>query len=349
MRRGWRVVGVVVVAFSVACGSGAPGPAPQGFVWVSGGEFSMGSSAAAENLCEISGITRDAQPIHRVRVDGFWMGATEVTNAQFAAFVQATGYVTVAEHALDPAEFPGVPAAELAPASLVFTAPGRPVDLRDARAWWRLQRGASWRHPDGPGSDIARRDHHPVVHVAYADAVAYADWAGGRLPTEAEWEFAARGGRSGEFFPWGNELVPGGQHRANIHQGTFPVSDTAADGYAAVAAVAQFPPNDYGLHDMAGNVWEWVSDWYRPDTYATRALGGGVVDNPRGPDVSFDPAEPGARKRVQRGGSFLCSDQYCSRYLVGTRGKGEISTASNHLGFRIVKRPSRHQIDERGQ
>lgn len=312
------------------------GPAPDGFVWIPGGEFSMGASSAAESLCEIAGVTADAQPIHRVRVDGFWMGVTEVTNAQFAAFVEATGYQTEAERPLNPADFPGVPVADLAQASVVFTRPAGPVDLRDYRAWWRLEQGASWRHPEGSGSNLDGRDAHPVVHVSYADAVAYATWAGGRLPTEAEWEFAARGGRTGDFFPWGSELVPDGQHQANIHQGEFPMTDVAADGYAGIAPVGRFAPNGYGLHDVAGNVWEWVADWYRPDYYATLAATGGVADNPHGPDASFDPAEPGARKRVHRGGSFLCSDQYCSRYVVGTRGKGEVSTASNHLGFRIV-------------
>jgi formylglycine-generating enzyme required for sulfatase activity len=304
-------------------------------VWVSGGEFSMGSSADAESLCEIAGITADARPIHRVRVDGFWMGVTEVTNEQFAAFVRATGYVTVAERPMRPADYPGVPAEALVPASVVFSPPGRPVDLRDTLAWWRLVQGASWRHPAGPGSDIDARASYPVVHVAYEDAVAYATWADGRLPTEAEWEFAARGGRSGDLFPWGNDLVPDGAHRANVHQGAFPNDDAGADGFAGMAPVARFAPNAYGLYDMAGNVWEWVSDWYRPDYYET--LAGVVAVNPSGPTASHDPAEPGVAKRAQRGGSFLCSDQYCSRYLVGTRGKGEVTSGSNHLGFRIVK------------
>ena len=188
----------------------------------------------------------------------------------------------------------------------------------------------------GSGSDLRGRERHPVVHVAFADAGAYAAWSGRRLPTEAEWEFAARGGLAGQLYVWGNELTPEHVHYANIHQGTFPTRDEGLDGFAGLAPVASFRANGYGLFDMAGNVWEWVSDWYRPDYYATLTSSGRVVVNPRGPDGSFDPAEPGAAKRVQRGGSFLCSSQYCSRYLVGTRGKGEISTGGNHLGFRTV-------------
>ena len=311
--------------------------APAGMVWIPGGEFSMGSEASAESLCDLPGITRDAQPIHRVAVQGFWMDATEVTNAQFAAFVNATGYVTVAERPLDPAAFPGARPELLVPGSTLFVPTSGAVDLRNATQWWRYVPGATWRHPEGPGSSLAGRDRHPVVHVAFADAHAYAAWADRRLPTEAEWEFAARGGLTGNLYAWGNDLAPHGKHHANIHQGTFPVRDDGKDGYAGLAPVAQFPPNAYGLFDVAGNVWEWISDWYRPDYYSTLAAAGVTAVNPKGPIDSFDPLEPGAQKRVQRGGSYLCSEQYCSRYLVGTRGKGEVSTGSTHVGFRTVK------------
>lgn len=297
----------------------------------------MGSDTVAEALCDLPGITYDAQPIHRVAVDGFWMDATEVTNAQYAAFVAATGYVTLAERSPDPAEFPAAPPELLVPGSTLFTPPGRPVALDDARQWWRWAPGTNWRHPEGPGSTLAGREHYPVVHVAFADAVAYASWRAGRLPTEAEWELAARAGQSGKLYAWGDELTPDDVHQANIHQGRFPLEDDGLDGFAGLAPVARFPANAYGVHDMAGNVWEWVSDWYRPDYYSLLAATGEVAVNPQGPNDSFDPSEPGLRKRVQRGGSFLCTEQYCSRYLVGTRGKGEISTGSNHVGFRTVK------------
>lgn len=325
--------------FAPTAADAAPAPVsgPPGMVWIPGGEFSMGSDAAADALCEVAGVTRDAQPIHRVAVDGFWMDATEVTNAQFAAFVTATGYRTIAERPLDPAEFPGAPPDVLVPGSAVFVAPPDRVDLRNALQWWRYVPGANWRHPTGPDTDLTERERYPVVHIAFADAEAYARWAGRRLPTEAEWEFAARGGAAGALYAWGNELAPRGEHHANIHQGTFPSHDTAADGFAGVAPVAQFAPNPYGLHDVAGNVWEWTSDWYRADYYASLAARGPVAVNPQGPADSLDPAEPGAKKRVHRGGSFLCTDQYCTRYMVGTRGKGEVNTGSNHLGFRTVR------------
>ncbi|MFN0243942.1 MAG: formylglycine-generating enzyme family protein [Planctomycetota bacterium] len=316
-----------------------PTPTPAGMVWIPGGEFSMGSDETCESLCSLPGLTRDALPLHRVYVDGFWMDATEVTNEQFRAFVSATGYVTVAETKPTQAEFPTAPPENLIAGSTVFAPTPVPVMLHDYFQWWSYVPGANWRHPLGPGSDLEGRDKFPVVQIAYEDAVAYAKWAGKRLPTEAEWEFAARGGMTGKLYPWGDELKPGGKFQANIYEGEFPVEggDTGEDGFKGIAPVAQFPSNAYGLFDVAGNVWEWCSDWYRADTYAQRAARGGVVRNPRGPDTPLDPAEPTEKKRVHRGGSFLCTDQYCTRYIVGTRGKGEVRTASNHVGFRCVK------------
>jgi formylglycine-generating enzyme required for sulfatase activity len=326
-----------VFAPTIANPATPPGPAPPGMVWIPGGEFSMGSDAASDSLCRLPGVTRDAQPIHRVYVDGFWMDTTEVTNAAFSAFVKATGYVTIAERVPSRAEFPNAPPDALVAGSTVFTPPPRAVPLNDALQWWRYVAGANWRHPEGPQTDLRGRDRHPVVHLAYADAVAYAEWAGKRLPTEAEWEFAARGGAAGQLYAWGNDLHPHGAHRANIFDGQFPTHDAGSDGFAGVAPVAQFPANAYGLFDVAGNVWEWTADWYHPDYYARLSAQSGVARNPQGPDSSFDPQEPGAAKRVHRGGSFLCTDQYCTRYMVGTRGKGEISTGSNHLGLRLAK------------
>jgi len=265
------------------------------------------------------------------------MDQTDVTNEKFEEFVKATGYVTIAERNPAAEDLPGVPPERLVAGSVVFTPTPQPVPLSDYLQWWRYEKGADWRHPEGPASNLKGREKYPVVHIAYADAEAYAKWAGKRLPTEAEWEFAARGGLSAKLFAWGNELRPGGKWMANIYQGEFPVNDTGEDGFTGIAPVAQFPPNAYGLYDMAGNVWQWCSDWYGADYYTFLAAQPAVSRNPQGPDTSYDPAEPTQKKRVHRGGSFLCTEQYCAGYMVSTRGKGEVGTASNHLGFRCVK------------
>jgi len=306
-------------------------------VWIPGGEFSMGAADSPSDGEVGMQATTDSRPIHRIYVDGFYMDKTDVTNAQFAAFVKATGYVTVAERKPRAEDFPGAPPENLVAGSVVFSAPDHAVPLDNHYRWWSYVHGANWRHPTGPGSDLKGRANYPVVQIAYEDAQSYAKWAGKRLPTEAEFEFAARGGLTGQPYVWGSEFRPQGKWMANTHQGHFPNEDRAEDGYGGIAAVAEFPPNGYGLFDMAGNVWQWTSDWYRFDYYQQLAASGGVTRNPKGPDSPLDPAEPGQPKKVQRGGSYLCTDQYCSRYIVGTRGKGEISTGTNHLGFRCVK------------
>lgn len=292
-----------------------------GMVWVEGGSYMMGSDEFA-----------DARPVHQVEVDGFWMDAHEVTNAEFARFVEATGYVTVAERPLNPADFPGVPADKLVPGSAVFTPTVQKVNLANPLQWWTYVPGANWRQPEGSNSSIKGRENLPVVHVSHEDAVAYAKWAGKRLPTEAEWEYAARSGKGNQTYYWGQELKPQGQWIANIYQGSFPDKNTAEDGFAGIAPVKSFPPNAYGLYDMDGNVWEWCSDLYRPDYYLNS-----TKKNPTGPTDSYDPEEPGVVKYVQRGGSFLCSDEYCIRYKAGSRGKGEATSGSNNLGFRCVR------------
>ncbi len=298
-----------------------PGPAAEGMVWIPGGTFRMGASELA-----------DEQPVHEVALRGFWLDRTEVTNAEFARFVAATAYATVAERKPSAADFPGAAPEELVPGSLVFSPPSAPVALDDARRWWRWVPGACWRHPEGPGSDLRGRDDHPVVHVAHADARAYAQWAGKRLPTEAEWEYAARGGLRDQVYCWGGEQVPGKKWHANIWQGDFPVENTLADGFRGTAPVGSFPANGYGLFDMSGNVWEWCADWYRPDYYRVSP-----AHDPPGPDDSFDPHEPGMAKRVQRGGSFLCSDVYCRGYRPAARMKTSPDTGLSHSGFRCAR------------
>lgn len=323
-------------ALTIANTAPMPGPAPAGMTWIPGGEFSMGAQDPPDRDEVGMKATLDSRPVHRVYVDGFYMDKTDVTNEQFARFVKATRYVTVAERKPRVEDFPGAPPENLVAGSVVFSPPDHPVPLNNHFQWWNYVHGANWKHPLGPGSDLKGKEKFPVVHVAYEDALAYVKWAGKRLPTEAEWEFAARGGLSGKPFVWGDEFRPNGKWMANTHQGQFPIHDSGEDGYAGISPVAQFPANGYGLYDMAGNVWQWTSDWYRPDYYRELAAAGGVARNPQGPDSSYDPSEPNQPKKAQRGGSFLCTDQYCSRYVVGTRGKGEPDTGTNHLGFRCV-------------
>lgn len=292
-----------------------------GMIWIGGGEFLMGADEFP-----------DSRPMHRVSVDGFYMDEHEVTNAEYAAFVKATNYKTVAERPLNPADYPGVPADKLVPGSAVFTPTKTQVSLDNPLQWWNYVAGADWSHPEGPASSIKGRENYPAIHISYEDAAAYAKWAGKRLPTEAEWEFAAQGGKGNHTYYWGDQLKPGNKWVANIYQGNFPDKNTNEDGYTGAAPVKSFPPNPYGLYDMDGNVWEWCEDLYRPDYYTKSPK-----DNPKGPSDSYDPDEPGAVKRVQRGGSFLCSDDYCIRYKAGSRGKGEVTSGSNNLGFRCVK------------
>lgn len=291
-------------------------------VWIPAQTFSMGS-----NEPEFP----DASPVHDVEIDGFWMDEHEVTYGQYAAFVKATNYKTIAEQPLNPADYPGVDPSKLVPGSAVFVATANEVPLDNALQWWQYIPGANWLQPKGPGTVNTELRNKPVVHIAYEDAAAYARWAGKRLPTEAEWECAARAGKTNQKYYWGNELKPGNKWAANIYQGNFPDKNTSEDGYTGVAPVKSFAPNAYGLYDMEGNVWEWCSDLYTPDYYSESS-----VKNPQGPSSSYDPDEPGMEKRVQRGGSFLCSDQYCIRYKPGSRGKGDVKSGSDNLGFRCV-------------
>ena len=325
--------GAFTVTYAVVCWSRPA--APPGMVWIPGGEFTMGTDSDLG--------WPDEKPAHRVCVDGFWMDATEVTNAQFRAFVAATSYVTTAEKppsleeimSQSPPGTPPPPSEKLVPGSLMFRPTPGPVDLRDYSQWWHWTSGASWRHPEGPNSNLDGRENHPVVHVSWDDAVAYTRWAGKRLPTEAEWEFAARGGLNGKPYVWGDEPFNPKKPQANIWQGEFPYHNTAEDGFEGTAPVKSFPPNGYGLYDMAGNVWEWCADWYDRNLYRQRA-GRGVVVNPAGPERSLDPTRPFMPLRVQRGGSFLCNDSYCSRYRPSARHGCSPDTGMSHVGFRCV-------------
>lgn len=306
----------------------------DGMVWIAGGEFLMG---ATDNEGR-----PDEYPQHKVKLDGFWMDVNEVTNADFKKFVTATGYVTTAEKAPDWEEMkkqlpPGTPkpdASELVAASLVFAQPGHPVPLTDASQWWSWVKGANWKHPRGPGTNINGKDHYPAVHISWDDAVAYCKWAGKRLPTEAEWEYAARGGLDNARYPWGNEDIEAGKPKANTWQGSFPDKNTVWDRFDRLAPVKSFAANGFGLYDMAGNVWEWTADWYRPDYYQT--VKNGTVQNPAGPSSSYDPMEPTIPKKVVRGGSFMCNASYCKGYRVTSRMKTSPDTGLEHTGFRCV-------------
>lgn len=311
---------------------------PTGMAWIPGGEFVMGTDSQQ--------AWPDEKPAHPVRVDGFWIDEHEVTNAEFRAFVDATHYVTTAEKAptleeimsQSPPGTPPPPKESLVAGSLVFSPPTGKVKLDDFSRWWAWTPGADWRHPEGPDSNLEGREQHPVVHVSWDDANAYARWAGKRLPTEAEWEFAARGGLVGEPYAWGDEPPSDTHALANIWQGEFPHLNNQADGYARTAPVKSFPPNGYGLYDVAGNVWEWCADWYQRDLYRSRSgPGQGLVDNPAGPERSHDPARPFVPQRVQRGGSFLCNDSYCSRYRPSARHGCSPDSGMSHVGFRCAR------------
>lgn len=310
-----------------------PGPPPHpDMVWVPGGTFAMGSDRHYP----------EEAPVHRVTVDGFWMDRTPVTNAAFARFVQATGHVTFAEKPPDPADYPGALPEMLYAGSLVFVQPPGPVDLRDLTNWWHFVRGADWQHPFGGGSSIEGRMDHPVVHVAYADAEAYAAWAGKALPTEAEWERAARGGLEGAEFAWGDEFTPGGRPMANTWQGRFPHENLVEDGWERTSPVGSFPANGFGLVDMIGNVWEWTTDWYRPRHPDEKAKACCIPKNPRGgaEAESYDPALPAIRipRRVLKGGSHLCAPSYCRRYRPAARFPQPVDTSTSHVGFRCIVR-----------
>ena len=304
----------------------------KNMVWIPGGEFLMGSED----------FYPEEKPVHRVRVDGFWMDKYQVTNAQFGAFVEATGYVTMAERKPDPAQYPDADPALLVPGSLLFRKTVGPVDLAYYQQWWAFVPGANWRNPWGPESDLRGKDWHPVVHVAHEDAQAYAEWAGKELPSEAEWEYAARGGLEGAIYTWGDEFSPRGKFLANTWQGEFPWQNLKLDRYETTAPVGAFPANGYGLHDMAGNVWEWTEDWWIPQHDAEPSSPCCAPHNPRvmAPDRSYDPAQPNVAipRKVIKGGSFLCAPNYCLRYRPAARSPEMIDSSTCHLGFRCVVR-----------
>jgi formylglycine-generating enzyme required for sulfatase activity len=311
-------------------GIGRRAPALDGMVRIPGGVFTMGSDVHYP----------EEAPAHKVNVNGFWMDAHAVTNAEFKRFVDATHYVTLAEKPANAADYPGAKPELLSPHSVVFRKTSGPVDMRDVHNWWTYVAGADWGHPRGPGSSLQGLWRHPVVHVAFEDAEAYANWAGKELPTESEWEFAARGGLDGAAYVWGDEYMPEGKPMANTWQGEFPHQNLLEDGFEWTAPVGSFPPNGYGLHEMAGNVWEWTTDWYQEHARIQHACC--TLDNPRGgkPEESWDPRTPEVRipRRVMKGGSYLCAPNYCQRYRPAARMGQPIDTSTCHLGFRCIVR-----------
>ncbi len=310
-------------------------PDDSGMVRIPGGTFRMGSDRHYP----------EEAPVHRVTVDPFWIDRTPVTNRQFRDFVRATGHVTVAEITPDPKDYPAALPHMLFAGSLVFSPSDYPVDLRHFSQWWAFRPRVNWRRPYGPGSSIKELDDHPVVHVAYADALAYAHWAGKDLPTEAEWEFAARGGLDQAEFAWGDEFTPGGRQMANTWQGAFPFQNTREDGYERTSPVDAYPPNAYGLYDMIGNVWEWTSDIYAPKHPADAPKACCIPENPRGAREveSYAPCEPGIKipRRVLKGGSHLCAPNYCRRYRPAARHPQPVDTSTSHVGFRCIIRERR--------
>lgn len=306
---------------------------------VTGGTFLMGSDH----------FYPEEAPVRRVSVDSFLIDATAVTNTSFAQFVTATGYVTLAERPAPPELYHNVPAEALVPSSAVFLQPPAALDRADAYQWWHYVAGADWRHPEGPDSSLQGRLDHPVVHVAYEDALAYADWTGKLLPTEAEWEFAARGGLDGAEYVWGDEFAPGGTQRANIWQGHFPWENLNEGGFARTSPVGSFPANGYGLYDMAGNVWEWTQDWFGRHQPSAKSCC--IIDNPRGGVIesSIDPdmLELGIPRKVLKGGSYLCAPSYCQRYRPAARLAQAIDTTTGHVGFRCVLRPGATPVMKR--
>jgi formylglycine-generating enzyme len=305
-------------------------PPDEHMVWLPGGTFLMGSDKHYP----------EEAPVHPVTVSGFWLDQYAVTNAQFQRFVEATGYITVAERPLNPQDYPDALPEMLVPGSLVFQKPPYQVDISDYGNWWAYTPGANWRHPEGPDSSLSGREDHPVVHVAFDDAEAYATWAGKLLPTEAQWEYAARGGIEGATYTWGDEFAPDGHMMANTWQGEFPWQNLLIDGYERTAPVGSFPPNGYHLYDMAGNVWEWTTDWYQ-DKHPDRATKPCCIPiNPRGTaqEQSYDPDQPQITipRKVLKGGSFLCAPNYCLRYRPAARIPEMVDTATCHIGFRCI-------------
>ena len=304
-----------------------------GMRFLAGGTFAMGSEA----------FYPEEMPLRQVQVDAFWIDETPVTNRQFAQFVAATGHRTFAQFAPDPRDYPGMPENMAQAGSLVFEKTAGPVDLNDYTNWWQFRFGADWQHPTGPDSSLDRLEDHPVVHVAYQDALAYAEWAGKQLPTEAQWEYAARGGRTSGEFAWGDELAPDGAMLANYWQGLFPFSNTKLDGWERTSPVRAYDPNGFGLYDMIGNVWEWTRDWYGQPREASKKTGDSccTIDNPRGArkGESLDPATPEIKigRRVLKGGSHLCAENYCQRYRPAARHPQAVDSPTSHIGFRCVK------------